>query len=165
MLKMIVDVNTGAVKCGGKNTVLKANGIGSCIAAAAIDKINNVGYIAHIMLPGKSPEKYNSIKTKYAEDAVDELIKIMNENRTDLGNIEFYLVGGGNVLKDKNDIICQSNINSVNEVFKKKKLKIAKSILGGEIWRSVAVDVDLKKIFYTEGGCQNIELNVNSVCE
>lgn len=157
-MKKYINVNTGEVVCGGKDCVLICNGIGSCIAAAAIDEKHFIGYLAHIMLPGKAPENYELLKTKYAENAVEKLVELMNENHTDLKTIKFNLVGAGNVLKKKDDTICEANINSAIEVLTKRKLNIGKKILGGESRRAVKIDVSINKIFYSEAGGEYLEL-------
>lgn len=53
-----------------------------------------VGIFAHIMLPGKSPEKNISEKTKYAFDAVEKIIKILNDWSVENKDVEVCLVGG-----------------------------------------------------------------------
>ena len=68
-LKMeeIIDVNTGQVRFGRGDVVLRSLAIGSCIAVAAYDAEARVGALAHIMLPGRAPEDCLE-KTRYAED-------------------------------------------------------------------------------------------------
>ncbi|HPG31883.1 MAG TPA: chemotaxis protein CheD [bacterium] len=157
-MKKYINVNTGEAAYGGKDCVLICNGIGSCIAAAAIDEKNFFGYLAHIMLPGKAPENYDSLKTKYAENAIERLIELMNENQTDLKTVKFNLIGAGNVLKKKDDTICEANINSTLEILAKRKLNIGQKILGGESRRAVKIDPGTNKIFYSEAGGEYLEL-------
>ena len=73
-MKRIVNVNTGEVKVSKKDVILKSAAIGSCVVIAAYDKKKKVGSLAHIMLPGKAP-KSSEEKTRYAANAIDELIE------------------------------------------------------------------------------------------
>ncbi|MBI4669600.1 MAG: hypothetical protein HY747_10555, partial [Elusimicrobia bacterium] len=40
----------------GRKAILRADAIGSCIAVAAYDSKKRVGAMAHVMLPGSSPD-------------------------------------------------------------------------------------------------------------
>jgi len=152
----IIEAETGEVKSCKGDYILKSNAIGSCVAVAAYSKTEKkIGAIAHIMLPGKSPDKDNEDKTRYAYDAINELIKQMTLLGANQKDIEVCLVGAGNVLKRNDDTICQDNINSVIEHLNKKNIKIMAKSLGGTKRRTVTFDVHNGNIFYTIGDGNN----------
>jgi chemotaxis protein CheD len=70
MGKRIIYTMTGEVKSGNQDTVIKSGAIGSCVVITAYDKKNQLGSMAHVMLPGKAPKKKDIQKTKYAENAI-----------------------------------------------------------------------------------------------
>ena len=111
----ITDVNTGEVKFGRGNTVLRSLALGSCVAVIAYEPVRKIGGIAHIMLPGRAPE-HEKKKIKYSENALDELTKKMRLFVSARGNIEVFIIGGGNVLKEKEDNIGKENIDSVKKI-------------------------------------------------
>ena len=152
-MKKIINVNTGDVKAG-KKIILKTIAIGSCIAIAAYDAEEKIGALAHVMLPGRSkktlePSMFKT--TKYARDAIDEIINRMARLGSDARSIEACLVGGANVLKDKDDTICKKNINSVSKILSEKKIKIGAKALGGTVRRSLSFDTGSGKLFFAEG--------------
>jgi len=149
-MKEIIDVNTGEVKVGGSKTILRSLAIGSCIVVAAYDSRKKVGAMAHVMLPGRAPEKEPE-KTKYAADAIDEMINQMTVAGANRDNIEVCLVGGGNVLQRKDDTICKENVKSTTELLEKENIPIRKAVLGGTERKSVFLDIDCGSISYTEG--------------
>jgi chemotaxis protein CheD len=149
-MKKVIDVNTGEVKGCNDSSVLRSVAIGSCIAIVAYSSVDKAGAIAHVMLPGKARES-TSEKTRYAFDAVDELIRILDEFGVDENDIEVCLVGAGNVLEKEDDTICESNIRSVNEIMEEKDIPVRASVLGGVKRKSVMMDVAEGKISYTEG--------------
>ncbi|MHC4483370.1 MAG: chemotaxis protein CheD, partial [Planctomycetota bacterium] len=114
-MKKTIDVNTGEVKVGGEKIVLRSLAIGSCIVIAAYDFKKKIGAMAHVMLPGRAPKKTLQ-KTKYAADAVDEMVSRMTRAGSNEGDIEACLVGGGNVLKKKDETICKDNIESTTQL-------------------------------------------------
>lgn len=149
-MKKTIDVNTGDVKGSNDSVILRSIAIGSCIAVAAYSYRNRAGAIAHIMLPGRSREASRD-KNRYAADAIDELIGIMEAFGAQQSDLEICLVGAGNVLEKPDDTICQSNIDSVTEIIKEKNIPVRASVLGGIKRKSVMMDVAVGKINYTEG--------------
>ena len=145
-----IDVNTGDVKGSRDSVVLRSIAIGSCIAVVAYSFRDRAGAIAHIMLPGRASGATKE-KTRYAEDAVDELLGILEGFGVDLGDIEVCLVGGGNVLEKEDDSICQSNIESITGIMKERNIPVRASVLGGIKRKSVMMDVASGKVSYTEG--------------
>lgn len=145
----ILDVDTGEIKAGKCNVTLRSSTIGSCVVIASYSLKRKVGVLAHVMVPGKSPDA--SRNTKYAVDAIDELVSLMAGYGIKSGDIEVCLVGGANVLKEKNETICKNNIDSVINYLKEKKIKIKVKALGGTERRSITFDIAKGHIYYTEG--------------
>ena len=150
LMRKTIDVNTGEVKGSDGSAILRSIAIGSCIAVVAYSFRARAGAIAHIMLPGRARDKTKE-KTRYAEDAVDVLIGIMEGFGVVHEDVEVCLVGAGNVLEKKDDTICQSNIDSVIEIMKDKNIPVRASVLGGVKRKSVVMDVEYGKVTYTEG--------------
>ena len=143
-------MQTGQVKVGRRNSILKSSAIGSCIVIAAYNSNKTVGALAHVMLPGNAPGEGDLQKTSYAADAIDEMLNRMAHLGVDNDEIEVCLVGGGNVLKRKNETICQDNVNSVIEFLQKKGIKIKAKALGGTSRRRISFDIERGSIFYAE---------------
>jgi chemotaxis receptor (MCP) glutamine deamidase CheD len=77
-----------------------------------------------------------------------ERMILLGANKED---IEVSLVGGSNVLKRKDDTICQANINSVLEILNKKNIKIRAKSLGGTERRSILFDTKTGEVFHSIG--------------
>ena len=151
-MKRIINVQTGQIKTGQGEVMLKSTALGSCIAIAACDRQKKIGSLAHIMLPGRAPQnKKEEEKIKYVCNAIDEIIRLMTELGSQVDRIEAVVVGGGNVLKRKDDTICHDNINSVIKCLQKNKIKINAQALGGNKRKSISFDVAKSIICYTEG--------------
>ncbi len=146
-----IRVATGEVKMGGRRDILSSTAIGSCIVVSAIDFNLNIGVMAHVMLPGTAPSNSKKGLTKYAVNAIDKMLDIIHKNNSTLDDVHFCLVGGGNVLIKEDDTICENNIKSVTEIFKKKHLKVSAKALGGILRRSVRLHIENVEVYYTEG--------------
>jgi chemotaxis protein CheD len=147
----IIDVDTGEVKAGRKKEILKVSAIGSCIVIAAYSRKKKLGVMAHVMLPGKSPKKNVRQRTRYAEDAIDKIIKTMDRLKVRHDEIEVCLVGAANVLEDKGDTVCRTNIDSVIGLLNEKNIKISAKSLGGTKRRAISFDIGKGCVFCSEG--------------
>ena len=145
-----IDINTGEMMVKRGAIVLRAMAIGSCIAIAAYDPKTKTAGMAHVMLPGRAPEKYAE-KNRYASDSIEELLIRMVESGSVLEDIEVCLVGAGNVLEKEDDTICESNIESVSSILKEKNIPVRASALGGYKRKGVFLDGKTGSVFFTEG--------------
>jgi chemotaxis protein CheD len=150
-MKEVIDIGTGAVEVAGAGAILRSSAIGSCIVIAAYDSSKKVGAIAHSMLPGRAPKDAGGKRTRYAADAIDEMINKMTRTGANQCDLEVCLVGAGNVLKKQDDTICKDNIESTTELLGKKHIPIRAAALGGTERKGISLDVGSGSIFYTEG--------------
>lgn len=157
-MKENINVATGEVKFGNRDNCLSSNAIGSCIVITALDSKLHIGALAHIMLPGKALTKEIHQKTKYADNAITQMLDLLAQNGSTLSNLTFCLVGAGNVLQKKNDTICNSNIDSVVSILTKKNLQVSQSSLGGILRRSVRFDIKHETVYITIGDSKEIIL-------
>ncbi|MCK5598083.1 chemotaxis protein CheD [bacterium] len=123
-------VFSGELKVCKPDGKLSTGAIGSCIVAIMISATPRIGAMAHIMLPGKAPEK-ESNTTKYTCNAINELHNQMTKRGALNEDIKTFVFGGANVLRDKNTDLPQSNIASVKSCLKELRLKIEEESVGG----------------------------------
>lgn len=145
-----IDVNTGDVAVRQGRTLFCVHAIGSCIAAAAYDATTKTAGMAHIMLPGRAP---NGAKhpTRYAADAIEQMLAWMQRFGAAVEAIEVGLVGAGNVLRYPDDVICRDNIESVTRVLAEKRIPVRASHLGGFDRKSAMLDTETGRFSYTQG--------------
>ena len=151
-MSRVINVDTGEVKVGRKGDVLSSEAIGSCVAVAVYDSVKEVGILAHVMLPGKSPSEDTSEKTRYAFDAIEKIIEILDDFGADKEGVEVCLAGGANVLERKDDTICRDNVESIIGLLKERDIKIKAGSLGGIQRRSVVFNVEEGGVYCSEGG-------------
>lgn len=155
----VSDVQIGRVKAGRGKLVLQSKAIGSCVAIVAYDATKNIGALAHVMLPGKTPMvKKRRQKTRYAADAIDAMVNQMSQLDSKTEDIEVVLVGAANVLSREDDTICRDNIESVLDSLAKKRLKVKVQALGGTARRSVSLDIERGIVSCAEGNGRQTEL-------
>jgi chemotaxis protein CheD len=152
MMVKLTFVMTGEVKAGGVNTELKSSAIGSCVVITAFYPPQLIGAMAHVMLPGKASKKNEAFRFRYAEDAVNELLRLMHVPASQYPDINICLVGAGNVLKREGDSICKNNIGSVLDILSRNNLTTEAQALGGTERRSVRFKIAKGEVYFTENG-------------
>ena len=151
-----IDVFTGRVSVSIKPVILRAMAIGSCIAVVAYDRHKKIGGLAHIMLPGRSPSEDSEDRTKYAEDAIDILLDTTKKLGAGKEDLEINLVGGADVIGEGS--ISGEVVGSVLDYLKKLGIEPKNKKTDGAKRRSVSLDIESGKIFYSEGDSMTKEL-------
>jgi chemotaxis protein CheD len=144
-------VNTGEVCSGGIETILNSGAIGSCVVITAFDPVKNVGAMAHVMLPGTFTVRNQLHATRYAANAIEEILCQLKKFGIKKENIEICLVGGANVLKRENDSIGKDNLDSVEKILLEKQIEIKAKAIGGLERRTVLFDIGKGCIYFTVG--------------
>ncbi len=140
--KRVIDVQTGQVRDGQGNAVLRAVALGSCLAIVFYDPARKNGAMAHVMLPGKAPAKAGpGERMKYATDAIDALIEIMENMGSEKGDFCVAIIGGANVLQRENDTIARDNVKSNLRILREKDLNIVARHIGGHERRNAYIDL------------------------
>lgn len=149
--KIMQYVNTGDVSSGGIETILNSGAIGSCVVITAFDPVKKVGAMAHVMLPGSSPIKNELHPNRYAANAIEEMLCQLKKYGVEKESVNFFLVGGANVLKRENDTIGNNNISSVEKLLDQKGIKVCAKSIGGFERRTALLDIEKGCIYYTVG--------------
>ncbi|MFH1875416.1 MAG: chemotaxis protein CheD [Candidatus Omnitrophota bacterium] len=151
-----IDVNTGEVEVSSQPVVLRAMAIGSCVVVVAFDRGRKMGGLAHIMLPGRAPEREDKDKAKYTEDAIDELLIKLKNLGVKREDLEISVVGGADLLGESS--ISELIASSVLDYLRSLGIEPRQQSLGGTQRRSVSFGIGSGKILYTEGDSQEKEL-------
>jgi len=122
----IITVDTGELQIATGDKVLRAV-LGSCVGVILYDKKNKIAGLAHVFLPEKSYSKLNKPITAYANTAIPILKKRIIAKGANKTNIIAYLVGGNNLLKDRNNKPSAydgglENLKACKEALKKENI-------------------------------------------
>lgn len=151
-VKQCISVATGEVAVANAGEELVSYAIGSCIVVTLYNAATCSGAIAHIMLPGTAPDNTTKVATRYAQNAIEAILAMMQWPTVNADALAVCLVGGGNVLKRENETICSHNIQSVRSIIKAFNMHIEAESLGGTVRRSVRFDVSSGALYVREDG-------------
>jgi len=150
-MKIAVFVNSGEVEVCQGDGVLRAGAIGSCVVVTGYDPDSRVGGMAHVMLPGVSRDPNPSVRTKYAENALQEMARKMSDLGASEAGLHVCLIGGGNLLGDGHDSLGQEIAWSVAEVLRRMRIEPVAMELGGTQRRNCTLDIASGRVTFTVG--------------
>jgi chemotaxis protein CheD len=143
-------IGTGEVSVCKREGALRAGAIGSCVVVTAYDPESRVGGMAHVMLPGSSPNGGTN-KTRYAANAVDELMSRLDELGAGGRALRVCLVGGANVLGDGHYTPGPEIVAYLKRILAARGIRPDAVDVGGTDRRSCTLDVANGRVMYTVG--------------
>lgn len=122
-------------------------GLGSCVGVVLYDKKSKIGGLSHIMLPdsqmfsGRSEIKIE----KFADLAIPKMATELKE-KEGVNQLVAKIAGGASMFKlenvKHNQNIGERNILAVEQVLKELKIPIIAKHVGGNMGRSLFVDLE-----------------------
>ena len=144
-------VNSGEVAACQGTGMLIASAIGSCVVVTVYKPYSCVAGMAHVMLPWACRDPDLSDRTKYAEDAMKELMGKMTNYKANLDSLKLCLIGGGNLLGNDHDDIGAEISRSLLEILNRIGINPVAMELGGVQRRSCALCAVSGRVTYTVG--------------
>ena len=145
-----IKVGISDYKVSGSPDVLMTLGLGSCVGIAIYDPKTRIGGLSHIMLPDSTPFSNRDLKPeKFADLAIPLMVSKITNGKFNIGLIA-KIAGGASMFNFSELNMC-SNIGERNVLAVKEKLKemgipIIASHTGGNIGRTMVVNLDTFEI-------------------
>lgn len=124
-------------------TLLRALGLGSCIAMCVYDPISKIGSMTHIMLPRARTDK-PSQPGKFADTAVPYVLKQLAAKGVPKSRLKVAISGGAELFTFDNTVaelnVGTMNIAAVKKALTEVGLKVVAEDVGGKVGRTVVLD-------------------------
>ncbi len=133
--EQVVMVGIGESYAG--RTPMSSIGLGSCIGLVIFDRDRNLGALAHIMLPDSQGR--SDRPAKYADTAVDHLVKELNRQGCKTASLAAKISGGASMFQSfsGNLNIGERNIEAVRFQLKKLNIPLMAEDTGGTMGRTI----------------------------
>ena len=139
-----IKIGMADYKTTNKPNLLITLGLGSCIGITLHDKVNKVAGLAHIMLPSSLEIKNNSNKAKFADTAIDEMIKEMILLGANKRNLVAKLAGGAQMFNfaTQNDVlrVGYRNAEACKKKLKEENIRVISEDTGGNFGRTIELN-------------------------
>jgi len=129
--------------------VLKTFSLGSCIGVAMYDPIKHIGGLLHFMLPLSStaPDKAANRPAMFADTGLALLLTGLRKRGALLSRLQVKVAGGAHMLDQKKLFnIGERNMIAVRKMLWKNSLLIAASDVGGNIPRTMWINVSTGQV-------------------
>jgi chemotaxis protein CheD len=124
----IIKVGMAEVKTAQKPHMLTTPSVGSCLVIILYDELKGIGSLAHIMLPDINLAKSKKNRAKFANTAVEIMLKEMIDLGAVRRRIKAGIVGGANmfpsVIRGGAMHMGARNIAAVKDELRKRKISL-----------------------------------------
>jgi chemotaxis protein CheD len=141
MSEMRVPVLIGEARVAGAESLIFTIGLGSCVAIVLYDEVQQIGGLAHAMLPSPSNGRRNSPPSRFASSAVPELLRLMLAAGAEAARVRARLAGGASMfdvlLSDSGRKLGLRNVHAAREALDAHGIPLVGEDTGGAHGRSV----------------------------
>jgi len=159
-MKQIVGVADMKVSNNPEDAVVTYS-LGSCIGLVIYDPVVRAGGILHYMLPESGIDKEKAAKKPYmfADTGIPRLFKAAYALGAKKPRIKIFVAGGAEIL-DQNGFfnIGKRNYLALKKMFFKNKVMIDKQEVGGNINRTVRIEIATGDIFMKTSGSKEVRI-------
>jgi len=159
-VKQIVGVADMKISNNPDDTIMTFS-LGSCIGLVVYDPATRVGGILHYMLPESSIDKSKARKNPFmfADTGIPRLFKATYQYDAKKNRMKVYVFGGAQILDQSGFFnIGKRNYMALKKMFFKNKVLIDKEQVGGEVNRTVRLEIKTGEIFVKTSGCQEVKI-------
>ncbi|MFH5834883.1 chemotaxis protein CheD [Proteiniclasticum sp. C24MP] len=130
-------------KIGMEEDTLITLGLGSCVGIALYDRVRKIGGLSHIMLPDSTAFTRDIREEKFADLAVEKMVRELYGGKLETRNLVAKIAGGASMFKfpDKKltSDIGKRNVEAVEKVLSELKIPVLGSHTGGSVGRTMVV--------------------------
>lgn len=133
--------------------------LGSCVAVALYDPVEQIGGLNHFMLPGElhSRDFYQEESGRYGMYAMELLINTIIKEGGDKRRLKAKVFGGGHVLNTSAGNIPESNIRFAFEFLETEQIPVIANNVGGTYARKVLFFPESSRILLKRFGDKKVQ--------
>lgn len=153
-MKQIVGVADMIVSNNVQETIVTYS-LGSCIGLVIYDPAVQVGGLLHYMLPESKIDSDKAAKRPFmfADTGIPRLFKAAYTLGAKKQRINIFVAGGAEILDQKGFFnIGKRNYMALKKIFMKNRVLIDKERVGGNVNRTVRLDIGTGDIFVKTSG-------------
>ena len=138
-------VTIAQVRIDQSPAVLKAYGLGYCVAVALYDPEARVGGLGHLLLPNRPEKNAPGSESKYADAGILEIVEELLQAGANQDRLVAKVAGGANMFETSYQTLIKSigarNARSARETLASLGIPILGEKVGGNRGRAVEFDL------------------------
>lgn len=159
-MKQIVGVADMKVSNRQEESIITYS-LGSCIGLVVYDPVVRVGGMLHYMLPESSIDKDKAAARPYmfADSGIPRLFKAAYQLGAVKNRMNIYVAGGAEILDQTGFFnIGKRNYMALKKMFFKNKVMINKQDVGGNVNRTVRIEIATGDIYVKTSGSKEVKI-------
>ena len=135
--------------------------LGSCIGLVIYDPVAAAGGILHFMLPESKLDAVKAVNRPFmfADTGIPRLFKEVYKYDGKKSRMKIYVFGGAEILDQKGFFnIGKRNYMALKKMFFKNNVMINKQNVGGNVNRTVRIEISTGDIFVKTSGSQEVKI-------
>jgi chemotaxis protein CheD len=138
-------ISIAQARIGRTPAILKACGLGSCIAVSLYDPDAGIGALGHMLLPCRPKQSPLSSKNKYVDAGIFQMVDELVRAGANRERLVAKITGGANMFETSYQTLINSigarNAKSARETLAKLGIPLLAEEVGGNRGRSVEFDL------------------------
>jgi len=138
-------VTIAQVRIDQSPAVLKAYGLGSCVAVALYDPEARIGGLGHLLLPNRPETNALGSESKYVDAGILEIVDELVQSGASQDRLVAKVAGGANMFETSYQTLIKSigarNARSARETLTSLGIPILSEEVGGNRGRTVEFDL------------------------
>lgn len=123
---------------------LRTTGLGSCVGVTLYDSRTHIIGMAHVMLPSSDLARGPINKAKFADTAIPELLRLVEQSGASRSRIIAKMAGGAQMFAfaTQSDVmkIGPRNVEACKFELEKLKIPLVSEDTGGSVGRTIEID-------------------------
>ena len=159
-MKLIVGVADMKVSNNPEESIITYS-LGSCIGLVIYDPVVKVGGILHYMLPESSIDRQKADARPYmfADSGIPGFLKAAYKLGAAKQRMKIYAAGGAEIIDQKGFFnIGKRNYMALKKMFFKNNVMINKQDVGGNINRTVRIEIATGDIYVKTSGLKEVKI-------
>ena len=119
--------------------------LGSCISISLWHPVLRIGGMCHFMLPSRGDARSGSLDGRYADEAIQLILREIGKNNTRPGAYQVKLFGGGNMFQalcgGKTMDVARDNIKAARALLEQNGFHVQAEDVGGNGHRRIIFDL------------------------
>jgi chemotaxis protein CheD len=136
-------------KVAGPPDTLTTYALGSCVCICLYDRLRRIGGLAHILLPEAFGDVSGKNVYKFADTAIEELVRGMIKQGCAHLHLTAKIAGGANMFVSEGKSIGDRNIETVTQELQRLKIRIVAQDIGANYGRTA--------VFNTQDGSLTVK--------
>ena len=122
--------------------ILITYALGSCVCICIYDSLRRIGGLAHILLPEAFGDLSGQNIYKFADTAIEELVRVMGKQGCARLHLTAKIAGGANMFTSTEKSIGDRNVETVIKELQRLKIRIVAQDTGSNYGRTAVFNPD-----------------------